>query len=79
MEGIKLKFAAFTDLHYDIIHDSDRRLQEFIDSAMKAKVDFIVELGDLCHPSKENKHIVSKLKELGVPCFFHVGNHMQII
>ncbi|WP_242942434.1 hypothetical protein [Proteiniborus sp. DW1] len=46
---------------------------------MKAKVDFIVELGDLCHPSKENKHIVSKLKELGVPCFFHVGNHMQTI
>ena len=28
----EIKFAVFTDLHYDHIHDGDRRIQSFIDS-----------------------------------------------
>jgi predicted MPP superfamily phosphohydrolase len=70
-----LKFAVFTDLHYDVIHDGDRRIRELIHSVKKENVDFIVELGDLCHPTDENKHIILQLKELGIPCFFNVGNH----
>jgi predicted phosphodiesterase len=70
-----MKFAVFTDLHYDVIHDGDRRLREFINSVKEEKIDFIIELGDLCHPTDANKHLISELKEVGVPCFFNVGNH----
>ena len=70
-----MKFAVFMDLHYDAIHDGDRRIREFTNSVKKENVDFVVELGDLCHPIDENKHIINKLNELGVPFFFNVGNH----
>ena len=70
-----MKFAVFTDLHYDSIHDGDRRVGELINSVKKENVDFAIELGDLCHPTDDNKHIIIQLKELGVPCFFSVGNH----
>lgn len=70
-----MKFAVFTDLHYDVIHDGDRRIRELINSVKKENVDFVIELGDLCHPTDENKHIIIQLKELGIPCFFNVGNH----
>lgn len=32
----KIKFAVFTDLHYDAIPDGDRRLQEFIEKVEKS-------------------------------------------
>lgn len=70
-----MKFAVFADLHYDTIHDGDRRIREFVNSAKKENVDFVVELGDLCCPSESNKHIITELKELDVPYFFSVGNH----
>lgn len=70
-----MKFAVFTDLHYDVIHDGDRRIREFINLVKEENIDLIIELGDLCHPTDENKCLISGLKELGVPCFFNVGNH----
>ncbi len=33
-----MKFAVFTVLHYDIIYDSERRLNELFDSFMKEAV-----------------------------------------
>lgn len=74
MGGLTLKFAVFTDIHYDVIHDANRRLHEFINIIKKKNVDFIVELGDLCRPVEENTHIIDKLKEF-VPCYCTIGNH----
>jgi 3',5'-cyclic AMP phosphodiesterase CpdA len=70
-----LKFAVFTDLHYDVIHDGDRRIQEFIDSVQRENVDFIIELGDLCNPTKKNQQILDRLRGTGIPCYFQLGNH----
>lgn len=70
-----MKFAVFTDLHYDSIHDGDRRIRELVSSVKKENVDFIIELGDLCYPTNDNKNIIIQLKELDVPCFFSLGNH----
>ncbi|HBB28339.1 MAG TPA: metallophosphoesterase [Clostridiales bacterium] len=68
-------FAVFTDLHYDIIYDSERRLNELFDSFKKEAVDFIVDLGDLCHSTDKNKDIINRFKEFGVPYYFNIGNH----
>lgn len=70
-----MKFAVFSDLHYDAIHDGEQRLAEFINSAKEENVDFIIELGDLCYPIDTNKHLILKLKKTGIPCFFTIGNH----
>lgn len=69
-----MKFAVFTDLHYDVIPDAKRRLHEFINIINEEKVEFIVELGDLCHPIDENKNIINVLSEC-VPSYFTIGNH----
>jgi calcineurin-like phosphoesterase family protein len=70
-----MKFAVFTDLHYDVIHDGDRRISEFINSVKENGIDFVIELGDLCHPKAENDYLITSLKELGIQCFFQIGNH----
>ena len=43
-------FAAFTDLHLDIMHDGVKRMDAFFRAAEKADVDFIIHLGDFCYP-----------------------------
>lgn len=45
-----IKFGIFADLHLDIMHDGEMRLNEFLDSARKEKPDFVFSLGDFCYP-----------------------------
>lgn len=71
----KIKFAVFTDLHYDVIPDGDKRLNEFISKVNKRKIDFIIELGDMCDPVKKNSAVLETLKKAGVPCYHTIGNH----
>lgn len=35
-----IRFVAFTDLHYDLIHDGDMRIEELISNVRKEKVDY---------------------------------------
>lgn len=70
-----MKFAMFSDLHYDAIPDGDARIEEIITYAKKAKVDFIIDIGDLCYPLNENKMILDKFKNSELPCYFTIGNH----
>lgn len=71
----RVKFAVFTDLHYDYVPDGYRRLQEFINKVKKTDIDFIIGLGDICYPIEENRVIVEDLKKTGVPCYYTIGNH----
>ncbi len=71
----KVKFAVFTDLHYDHVPDGYRRLQEFINKVKKTDIDFIIGLGDICYPIEENRVIMEELKKTGVPCYHTIGNH----
>ena len=50
--GNKVKFGAFTDLHVDIMHDTEERLREFLDAAGREEVDFVIQLGDFCYPDE---------------------------
>lgn len=71
----RVKFAVFTDLHYDHIPDGHRRLQEFINKVKKADIDFIIELGDFCYPREENRIVLKELENIGLPCYYTIGNH----
>lgn len=70
-----VRFAVFTDLHYDNIPDGNRRLKEFLSNISNEKLDFIISLGDLCCPNKENKEILTKLEQQGIPVYYTLGNH----
>lgn len=50
MDRHTVTFAAFTDLHLDIMHDGARRLDAFLRAAEEADVDFIIHLGDFSYP-----------------------------
>lgn len=70
-----MKFCVFTDLHYDGVFDGDRRIEELLHSCKTQQVDFILELGDLCHPTAENQKVLTALRSAGIPCYFSLGNH----
>ena len=70
-----MKFAMFSDLHYDAILDENRRLEDLLTYSKKAEVEFIIDVGDLCYPLDENKKILDKLESFELPCYFTIGNH----
>lgn len=55
----KIKFGIFSDLHVDIMHDTQGRLREFLRAARENDVDFIIQLGDFCYPD-EGRRCVCK-------------------
>lgn len=46
----KIKFGVFADLHVDIIHDGELRMEKFVEACRKENVDFVIQLGDYCYP-----------------------------
>ena len=70
-----IKFAVFTDLHYDHIHDGLQRMKDFIAQISETDVDFIVELGDFCTPKQENRKLLDLLDRTGKPHYHLMGNH----
>ncbi|MBI9012133.1 MAG: metallophosphoesterase [Clostridiales bacterium] len=70
-----IKFAVFTDLHYDFIPDGQERLNTFLYEIKDKNLDFIMNLGDFCLPIPENKHVLNHLESLRVPCYHALGNH----
>ena len=51
----KVKFGIMADLHVDIMHDTEKRLNVFLNECLKNDVDFIIELGDFCYPDFNRK------------------------
>lgn len=70
-----MHFLVFTDLHYDTVPDGDRRLKELMKAAKEKEADFILNLGDTCHPKVENQKIVGVIQSCGIPCYTIPGNH----
>lgn len=71
----KIRFAVFTDLHHDTIPDGEKRLEEFLATVSRVAPDFIIQLGDLCYPTEENRFLLEKLERTGIPCYHVMGNH----
>ncbi len=74
-EDDMIRFAVFTDLHYDFIHDGSERLDMLLDGLKQEKPDFVISLGDLCRPFPTNQGVVQRLRDSSIPCYFAVGNH----
>lgn len=70
-----IRFAVFTDLHCDYMFDWKWRLEQFIARMKGIELDFVVGLGDVCCPTKENEIVRQMLREISVPLYYTVGNH----
>lgn len=55
-----MKFAVMTDLHTDIIHDAEVRLDSFVSACLQNKVDFAVQLGDFIQPPGPYRYTCNK-------------------
>ena len=70
-----IRFGLCTDVHKDIIHDADLRMQTFIDRMKTEKVDFIMQLGDFCRPYDYNQGFLDIFNQFEGPRYHVLGNH----
>ena len=70
-----VSFAVGTDIHKDIMHDADQRLQAFVDAAVQSKVDFIIQLGDFCQPKPSNQGFLKIWNSFPGERHHVLGNH----
>lgn len=71
----ELSLGVCTDLHHDIYYDAPQRLKRFIQEMNVLKPNFIVQLGDFCHPKEENNEIRQIWNEFDGKAFHTIGNH----
>ena len=70
-----VRFGIIADIHKDVMHDADYRLQCFIDHMSREQVDFIIQLGDFCVPKKENLDFLQIWNQFQKPGYHVLGNH----
>lgn len=71
----ELSFGVCADLHHDIYYDAPYRLKRFIDEMKELKPDFIIQLGDFCHPKIDNNELRQIWSEFNGNSYHVIGNH----
>ena len=70
-----VRFGIVSDVHKDVMHDADERLQRFITHMQKEKPDFLLQLGDFCTPAPQNRGFLSIWNQFTGPRHHVIGNH----
>jgi 3',5'-cyclic AMP phosphodiesterase CpdA len=70
-----IRFGICADVHKDIMHDADTRLDTFIRRMNREKVDFIIQLGDFCRPYEANQGFLDIWNGFDGPRYHVLGNH----
>ena len=71
----KVTFGISADIHNDIIHDGESRLGIYLTEMERRRVDLIIDMGDFCHPVKENEPFLKLWKSSSLPRYNLMGNH----
>jgi Icc protein len=74
-EEQSLRLGLITDLHKDIIHDADLRLQTFLDTLKGVPPHAKIQLGDFAIPKKENQPFIDTFNQGPIPSLHVMGNH----
>lgn len=74
-EPKKASFGLCADVHKDIMHDADKRLNTFIEAARAANTDFILQLGDFCRPYAYNDSFMKIWNSYEGNGYHVIGNH----
>jgi 3',5'-cyclic AMP phosphodiesterase CpdA len=70
-----VRFGISTDIHHNIIHDAEKRLTEYLAEMEAQEVDFIIDLGDFCHPVEESEKFAEIWKSSTLEKYNALGNH----
>lgn len=70
-----IEFGLIADIHKDVMHDADERLQAFIDAADQKDLDFIMQLGDFCRPYDYNQKFLDIFNKYEGDKYHILGNH----
>jgi len=70
-----IRFGICADVHKDVMHDADHRLNVFVDRMNLQKVDFIIQLGDFCRPYAYNNGFMAVWNSFDGPQYHVLGNH----
>ncbi len=71
----EIRFGIISDLHHDIMHDSPKRLSDFLNAAENYNLDFIIDLGDFCFVKDENRVMVDLWDQFSGDKYHVLGNH----
>lgn len=70
-----IEIGLITDIHKDVMHDADERLQTFLNEAKKRNPDFIVQMGDFALPKPQNQPFLDKWNKYKGDKYHILGNH----
>jgi 3',5'-cyclic-AMP phosphodiesterase len=70
-----VKFGICSDVHLPTMHDSEYRLQTFIDSMNSSKPDFIIVLGDFGTPDPKYGYLFDIWNSFSGDKYHVIGNH----
>ncbi|MDW3650782.1 MAG: metallophosphoesterase [Bacteroidia bacterium] len=74
-EEEKIRFGIVADAHQDLMPDVEQRMELFIESSSNANSDFILQLGDFCHPIEKNRNFMKIWRSYEKPSYHVLGNH----
>lgn len=70
-----VRFGICTDVHKDIMHDADERLDNFISDAKGRDLDFIIQMGDFATPKESNLEFMEIWNSYPGEKYHVIGNH----
>ena len=70
-----LRLGLITDFHRDAIHDSDLRLQTFLEEMNRVEVHAKIQLGDFAIPKPANTSFIASFNQGNIPAYHVLGNH----
>lgn len=70
-----VKIGIIADLHHDVMHDGEKRLDVFLEAMKLSKPDAIIQMGDFAVPSEKNKPLINKFNSAHKNSLHVIGNH----
>jgi 3',5'-cyclic AMP phosphodiesterase CpdA len=70
-----VKFSISSDIHKGTVPDANERLSSYLQKVETLNLDFMVDLGDFCLTSKENKEFIDLWKDSPIETYNVLGNH----
>ena len=68
-----VRIGLITDLHHDLMHDSVKRMEDFLTASKALNADGLIQLGDFAYPNPKNNDVIAPFNAAGG---LHViGNH----
>jgi len=67
--------GVIADLHHDLMHDGEARLDAFLKEMAETEPDAIMQLGDFAYPKKENEPVIDRFNQAHEISLHVIGNH----